>query len=63
MTRLTTKTRNALPNRTFIFPKTRKFPIPDASHARNALARAGAKGGSVEAKVRSAVKKKFPGIK
>lgn len=63
MAKLTSKTRNALPNKTFIFPKTRKFPIPDASHARNALARAGAKGSSVQAKVRAAVKRKFPGIK
>lgn len=36
------------------------FPIPDASHARNALARASGK--PVEAQVRAAVKKKFPSI-
>jgi len=63
MAKLTSKKRNALPGKTFVFPKSRKFPIPDASHARNALSRAGAKGGSVEAKVRSAVKSKFPSIK
>ena len=36
------------------------YPIPDASHARNALARASGK--PVEAKVRAKVKAKFPGI-
>ncbi len=63
MTKLTSKRRNALPDKTFVFPGTRKYPIPDASHARNALSRAAHQGGSVEAKVRSAVKKKYPGIK
>jgi hypothetical protein len=63
MAKLTTKKRNSLPSKTFVFPKSRKFLIPDESHARNALSRAGAKGGSTEAKVRSAVKSKFPGIK
>lgn len=36
------------------------YPIPDASHARNALARASGK--PVEAQVRAAVKSKFPNI-
>jgi hypothetical protein len=63
MAKLTSKKRNALSSKTFVFPKARKFPIPDASHARNALSRAGAKGGAVESKVRSAVKAKFPSIK
>lgn len=62
MAKLTSKKRNALKSSTFVFPKTRKFPLPDASHARNALARAGAQGGSVEAKVRAAVHRKFPTI-
>ena len=40
------------------------YPIPDESHARNALARVSQHGSEVEkAKVRAAVKKKFPGIK
>lgn len=39
------------------------YPIPDASHARNALARVSQFGSSSEkAKVRAAVKRKFPGI-
>lgn len=62
MAKLTAKTRNALPKSSFVFPKTRKFPISDPNHARNALSRAGAKGGSVEATVRAAVHRKFPSI-
>lgn len=63
MSKLTSKQRKGLPASSFIFKKDRKFPIEDKSHARNALARAGAKGGVVEAKVRAAVHAKFPEIK
>jgi hypothetical protein len=39
------------------------YPIPDASHARNALARVSQFGTpSEKATVRAAVKRKFPGI-
>jgi hypothetical protein len=62
MAKLTSKARKELPKTSFVFPATRKFPLPDASHARNALSRAGAKGGAVESKVRAAVHAKFPGI-
>jgi hypothetical protein len=62
MAKLTSKARNALSSSTFVFPKTRKFPLNNASHARNALSRAAAKGGAVEAKVRAAVHRKFPEI-
>lgn len=62
MAKLTTAKRNSLPAGSFVFPKSRKFPINDPSHARNALSRAAAKGGSVEAKVRAAVHAKYPGI-
>ena len=62
MAKLTAKKRNALPRGAFVFPGKRKFPIEDASHARNALSRAGAKGGEVEKKVRAAVHRKFPNI-
>jgi len=62
MAKLTTKSRNALKSSTFVFPGTRKFPIPDPNHARNALSRAGAIGGSTESKVRAAVHRKFPNI-
>ena len=33
-------TRNKLPQSTFGMPKERKYPMPDASHAANAKARA-----------------------
>ena len=62
MAKLTTKQRNALPASAFVFPKKRKFPIEDASHARDALSRAGAKGGSLEKKVRAPVHREYPSI-
>jgi hypothetical protein len=62
MAKLTTKTRKSLSSKSFVFPKSRKFPIEDAAHARDALSRAAAKGGSVEAKVRAAVHKKYPSL-
>lgn len=62
MSKLTSAQRNSLPSSDFVFPKTRKFPIADASHARNALSRAGAKGGEVESKVRAAVHRRFPSV-
>jgi hypothetical protein len=40
MAELTTKSRNSLRDSVFGLPKQRKYPVPDASHARNALARA-----------------------
>lgn len=45
----------------FVFPGTKRYPIPDANHARNALARSSGK--PEEAKVKAAVHRKFPGIK
>ena len=39
MGRLTARRRNALPSSAFAYPSLRKYPIHDASHARNALAR------------------------
>ncbi|MGA8037658.1 MAG: hypothetical protein WA823_19610 [Candidatus Acidiferrales bacterium] len=62
MAKLTTKKRKSLSSKAFVFPKSRKFPIEDKAHARDALSRAAHKGGSVEAKVRAAVRKKYPGI-
>lgn len=38
--KLTTKKRNALPASTFGMPGSRKYPMPDKSHAANAKARA-----------------------
>jgi hypothetical protein len=64
MAKLTTKARQAIPKSDFAVPNkapaSGSYPIPDASHARNALARASGK--PVEAKVRAAVKRKFPEI-
>ena len=37
---LTTKRRNSLPTQDFGLPGSRKYPMPDASHAANAKARA-----------------------
>lgn len=62
MAKLTTKQRKAIPSKDFALPEQRKFPIEDASHARNALSRASAQGGSVEAEVRRKVHAKYPGI-
>jgi len=60
MAKLTTKARKEIPAKDFAGPD-RSYPIEDRSHARNALARASGK--PVEAKVKAAVKRKFPDIK
>jgi len=72
MARLTTKGRKALPSSDFALPgkgsgPTGKgagsYPIPDAAHARNALARVSQHGSSAEkATVRRKVHAKFPDI-
>jgi len=72
MARLTTRGRDALPKRDFALPGKGKgpekkgagsYPIPNASHARNALARISQHGTPGEkATVKRAVEKKFPGI-
>lgn len=61
MAKLTTKKRKALPTTDFAGPA-RSFPIPDKNHARNALSRVANKPPAVKAKVRRAVKQKFPAI-
>jgi hypothetical protein len=40
MAKLTTTKKNAEPSNDFGLPEQRKYPMPDASHARNAKARA-----------------------
>lgn len=61
--KLTAKTRNALPARSFAGPD-RSYPINDMSHARNALSRASQNASSeLKAAVRAKVHRKFPGIK
>ena len=60
MAKLTTEERNDLPTSTFALPGERKDPIPDRSHAANALSRVSANGTPEEkAKVRAAVKRRF----
>jgi hypothetical protein len=60
MAKLTTKARNKLPSKDFAGPD-RSYPIPDRSHAANALARVSQHGTPAEKKeVRAAVHKKYP---
>lgn len=63
MAKLTAKARNALSSKNFAGPD-RSYPIPDASHARNALARAAQHASpELQARIRNKVRKKFPSIK
>ena len=71
--KLTTAGRIALPKKEFALPPSEKakasgekgsYPIPDKAHAKNALSRVSQFGTSEEkAKVRAAVKRKYPDIK
>jgi hypothetical protein len=62
MAKLSAAARHALPKKDFALGGGR-YPIEDASHARNALARVSQHGTSEEkAKVRAAVHRKYPGI-
>lgn len=64
MGKITAKRRKRMKSSTFALPKERKFPIPDAAHARNALSRVSQYGSPSEVKrVKAAVHKKFPSIK
>lgn len=73
MAKLSTARRNKLPPASFALPGkgegpkgkgSGSYPIPDASHARNALARVAQHGSPTEqAAVRAKVKAKYPGIK
>jgi len=60
MTKLTTTARENLPKGDFVFPKTRRYPIEDAAHARDALARSSGK--PEHAAVVAAVRLKYPEI-
>lgn len=63
MGKLNAKQRNALPASDFAEPGERKYPVPDRSHAQNALARVSQHGTPAEkAKVRAKVAKAFPGL-
>ncbi len=60
---LTTAGRERIKPKNFVFPKEKGYPIHDASHARNALARVSQHGTPAEkAQVRARVHTKFPGI-
>jgi hypothetical protein len=61
MARLTSRGRKRMKAKQFALPG-KRFPIPDASHARNALARASALPPAERQKVRRKVKARFPGI-
>lgn len=62
MAKLNAKKRNALPAKEFAGPD-RSYPINDENHARNALSRVSEYGTSeLKAKVRAAVKRKYPDI-
>lgn len=64
MADLTTKERNRLPRGKFALPDKRAYPIPDASHARNALSRAAQNASPHEqAEIRRNVHRLYPRIK
>ena len=60
MTKLTYDERKELPQREFVYPRSRRYPIEDAAHARDALARSSGK--PEHATVVAAVKRKYPEI-
>ena len=63
MAKLSTKERKSLPTKDFAVPGKRAYPVNDASHARNALARVSQHGTPAEkSEVRAKVRSKFPGI-
>lgn len=63
MAKLTAAKRNSLPSDEFAGPDG-SYPIPDASHARNALSRASQNASpGLNAKIKAKVKQKYPGIK
>lgn len=62
MAKLNAKKRNALSDKAFAGPD-RSYPIPDASHARNALARASQHASpELQASIKAKVRRKFPNI-
>jgi hypothetical protein len=71
MAKLSAHQRQSLPKSDFALPGKGKgpkgagsgsYPIPDESHARNALARSANKSPEVKARVRAKVHAKYPGI-
>jgi hypothetical protein len=63
MAKLSSAARKALPAKSFAEPDKRKYPIENEAHAKNALSRVAQSGTPAEkAKVKAAVKKKYPSI-
>ena len=63
MAKLTSKERNRIPSSEFAEPGSRKYPIEDPAHARNALARASQHASPAERSlIRAKVHKKYPSI-
>lgn len=63
MSKLKSGTRDKLKASDFAIPSERKYPIENESHARAALSMVARFGSADEqAKVRAAVKKRYPGI-
>ncbi len=62
MARLNAKARMAIPSTSFALPG-RRFPIENASHARNALARAHFASPEEQAEIKRKIKNRYPGIK
>ncbi len=64
MAKLTSKERDSLNSSDFVFPKQRKYPVEDRSHAVNALARSSQFGTtSIKEAVREKVYKKYPDLR
>ena len=61
MAKLTTKSRKAIPSKSFAGPD-RSYPIEDRSHAANAKARVANKSPALKARVDAAVSRKYPGM-
>lgn len=63
MAKLKAKSRKRLKSKSFALPKSRKYPIHDKAHARNALSRVSQHGSpATKRKVRAAVRRKYPSI-
>jgi hypothetical protein len=63
MARLRAKARKRLKRSSFALPKSRKYPIHDKAHARNALSRVAQHGTPAQQRaVRKAVRRKYPSI-
>ena len=62
MAKLSSKKRKRMSAKSFALPS-KRYPIPDKTHARNALARVSAHGTPTEkARVRRAIARKYPSI-